>query len=370
MPDRRQILRGASALGLGSAFLGGVAWSKENAAVRTILPSVTSDTVAVKVLLDKPAAAAPVLTLDRRPVTAQRIDTDGYAWGFVQGGLAAGTRYTLELKDEHGAALREPWPLRTFPAPDAAPEHARILFFTCAGGDEAAEYLPLAVRRALLDRALSFQPDLAVANGDHVYWDQWTGLKYVGSDAKHAKNRELYERIAWIAEDQAFDPDANRRSINTVVGRQIAGLYEDRFASVPLFFITDDHDYFENDNAGTWGYAFPPRDFVLNLQRRVAAMAYPFALGRPNLPAWPAETLETARYGKLIELALFDCRRGWSVDGNGVLFPEVEALLIEQLRKSTAQQLVHVPSNPFGWSKGALGEWYADGPPGFTPAGR
>jgi hypothetical protein len=45
-----------------------------------------------------------------------------------------------------------------------------------------------------------------------------------------------------------------------------------------------------------------------------------------------------------------------------VPFPEAEAYLIDRLRRSTAQQLIHVPSNPFGWTAGKLGEWYADGP--------
>lgn len=133
------------------------------------------------------------------------------------------------------------------------PDHVRILFFTCAGGDEASGtdgFLPLATRLALLDRGLSFKPDLAVANGDHTYWDQWTGLTYVGSADKHARNADFYHRIAWLDEDQKFDSDANRRSLRAVVARQIASLYEDRFASTPLLFISDDHEYFENDNAG------------------------------------------------------------------------------------------------------------------------
>jgi hypothetical protein len=152
--------------------------------------------------------------------------------------------------------------------------------------------------------------------------------------------------------------------LNTIIGRQIASIYEDRFASVPLVFVTDDHDYFENDNAGPWGYTFPARPFIFNLQQRTAAMAYPFALGRPDLgDPYKSGTVETVRVGKLLELDLFDCRRGWSTGPEaGVLFPEAEAYLIERLRASTASQLIQVPSNPFGWTAGKLGEWYADGP--------
>lgn len=365
MYERRDVLRGGAVLG--GVLMGGVAWSREPGAVRALLPSATHDTLALKVLLDGPPSGAPVLTIDGRRVAAERQDVDGYGWGFVQKGLRGGTAYRLRLTDDGGRRLRGDWTLKTLPPLDATPERFRILFFTCAGGDEGGRpdgFLPLAARRALLDRALDFAPDLAVANGDHVYWDLWTALKYRRDPATRAATAEQYHRIAWIDEDSAFDSDTNRRSLNTIVGRQIASVYEDRFASVPLLFITDDHDYFENDNAGPWGYSFPPRPFIFGLQQRTQALAYPYALGRPDLgDPYRSGTVETVRIGKLLELALFDCRRGWSLgDRGGVLFPEVEAFLIDRLNRSTARQYIHAPSNPFGWSAGKLGEWYADGP--------
>ncbi|MBB5684908.1 hypothetical protein [Sphingobium boeckii] len=355
-------------------MLGGVSWSRASAAetrtVRALLPSATHDTLAVKVLLDAPPSAAPVLTINGRQVRARQMDQDGYAWGFVQDGLRGGTAHELTLADEHGAVLRAPWQLKTLPGLDEQPESFRVLFFTCAGGDEAASALSIDARRKLFDRALSFSPDLAVANGDHIYWDLNTALKIRGDPASRAEKAERYRKIAWIDQDTAFDSETNRRSLNTVIGRQIASIYEDRFASVPLHFISDDHDYFENDNGGTWGYTFPPRPFTLGLQRRTAAMAYPFALGRPQLPggALTSEAVETVRIGKLAELALFDCRRGWDTKtGYGVLFPEAERFLINRLKQSDASHYIHVPSNPIGWTAGKLGEWYEDRPPVGTP---
>ncbi|WEK46354.1 MAG: hypothetical protein P0Y56_15270 [Candidatus Andeanibacterium colombiense] len=374
MYNRRTVLQGAGAVGLGGVLLGGVSWSRANAAetraVRAILPSATHDTLAVKVLLDTPPSAAPVLTIDGRKIAAQQMDVEGYAWGFVQPDLKGGTSHALTLADEFGAPLRAPWELKTLPGLDERPERFRVLFFTCAGGDEAGSARTVEERRALFDRALSFAPDLAVANGDHIYWDLDTALKIRGDAESRARKAELYHQIAWIDQDTAFDSVTNRNSLNTVIGRQIASIYEDRFASVPLVFISDDHDYFENDNGGTWGYTFPPRPFTLGLQRRTASIAYPFALGRPTLPggALTSETVETVRIGKLAELALFDCRRGWdTVTGKkGVLFPEVEHFLIERLRQSDASQYIQVPSNPFGWTAGKLGEWYEDQPPAGT----
>lgn len=370
MLGRRHVLRGAASLGLGSMYLGGIAWSQGRSPVRTILPSATHDTLAFKILFDVPPSGPPRLSIGGRAARAERFDPEGYAWGFKQSGLAPGRRHDIVLADDGGAALRESWTVATLPAPDSTPEHFRVLVFTCAGGDEAAEtFLPMAVRHALFERGLSFKPDLAIANGDHTYWDQMTGLKHVGSPEKHARNAELYHRIAWFQEDQAFDSEQNRRSLRTVVARQIASLYEDRFASTPMLFISDDHDYFENDNAGTWGYAFPPRPFTLGLWQRAAAMAHPYALGRPALPRYHAETVETLRVGKLLEIATYDCRRAWSTGGGGVLFPDVEAFLVDRLKRADALHYIHAPSGPMGWSKGAIGEWYADGPPRATPQG-
>jgi hypothetical protein len=368
MIDRRGVLRGASALGLGGMFMGGVAWSDPLSPVRTILPSASPDTLALKVLLDVPPAGAPVLRIDGRAVAAQRMDSDGYAWGFFQNGLKPATAHELQLTTADGKPLRAPWQLKTLPAPDAEPESFRVLFFTCAGGDTdpQAQFLDMAARRALLDRAISFAPDLAVANGDHIYWDLNTALLWRGDAASHARTAALYHRIAWIDQDSAFDSDTNRQSLNTIIGRQIAALYEDRFASIPLLFIADDHDYFENDNGGEWGYSFPPRPFILKLQQRTAAMAYPYALHRPSLAGGrqTSETVEAVRIGKLAELALFDCRRGWNESPfGGVLFPDVEAFLIERLKKSDAAQYIHVPSNPMAWTAGKIGEWYEDKPP-------
>jgi phosphodiesterase/alkaline phosphatase D-like protein len=368
MLSRRRLLEGATALPLGGLLFGGVAWSAGNSPVRALLPSAHHDALAVKLLLDRPPSAPPVLSIDGRPLPGRPAEPDGYAWTFVQRGLKPATAYRLALVDGAGKPLRPDWQLKTLPAPDALPERFRILFFTCAGGDEAAGgFHPHAIRQALLDRALAFRPDLAVANGDHVYWDQETALVHRGSAERRARTEELYRRIAWIERDQAFDSVTNRQAVNTVAGRQIAALYEDRFAAVPLVFVADDHDYYENDNGGDWGYAFPPGPLQFGLHQRTRALAYPERFGVPSLPGgpWQAETVEAIRIGRLVELALVDCRRGWDTtapDG-GVLFPDVERWLTDRLAASPARHLVFAPSNPMGWTAGKIGEWYGDRPP-------
>ena len=176
---RRDFLRAASA----GSFLAGLppqllaqtgarppvtgVW--DNGSLRHLLPTV-SDTQ----LLIKASFAAPLRGPRCCASTAGRpgrmTDTKGEMWAFHATGLAA-RRYTLSLTASGGKSLCEPWGLTTFPSPDARPEKFRVLFFTCAGGHDEIDFLPTAMRNRLLRRALSFQPDAAVANGDHVYWD-------------------------------------------------------------------------------------------------------------------------------------------------------------------------------------------------------
>ena len=97
--------------------------------------------------------------------------TSGEHWHFYATDLAPGRRYPLSLAGGDGRALCQPWELATFPGPDERPSLFRLLIYSCAGGHEAFTFLPPAVRNRLLRRGLSFEPNAAVANGDHVYWD-------------------------------------------------------------------------------------------------------------------------------------------------------------------------------------------------------
>jgi hypothetical protein len=117
-----------------------------------------------------------------RRIAGTPTDSSGRGQTFDANGLSPGTRYELRLHDGR-QALSEPWPLTTFPSPDADAEQVRLLLFTCAGGHplqstpDMPGFLPMDIRRRLLARALSFQPDALVANGDHLYWDQRTTIE-------------------------------------------------------------------------------------------------------------------------------------------------------------------------------------------------
>jgi hypothetical protein len=66
--------------------------------------------------------------------------------------------------------LNIPWRAAT---PPAGVRHAVPLIYTCAGGhdvftpvDDKSTFLPVAVRKRLLRRALSYKPDALIANGE------------------------------------------------------------------------------------------------------------------------------------------------------------------------------------------------------------
>ena len=68
------------------------------------------------------------------------------------------------------------------------------------------------------------------------------------------------------------------------VGPQIADLYGTMLRSLPVFFLQDDHDYFEGDAAADFVVSFPPEPFMLELGRATQHLYYPEFLpdaGRP-----------------------------------------------------------------------------------------
>jgi hypothetical protein len=162
--------------------------------------------------------------------------------------------------------------------------------------------------------------------------------------------------------------------LKKAVGPQIADLYGTTMRSTPVFFLQDDHDYFENDEADDKLVTFPPDPFMLNLARASQAMYYPEFLpdahrasGLPSASAADrlegvSESFGTLRYGRLLELLLYDCRRYMTLTGPSATFvpPLVENWLKSRMSASDAVHVVNMPSTPPGWSAGKWGEWYPD----------
>jgi len=217
-----------------------------------------------------------------------------------------------------------------------------VLFYTCAGGPDgdggsdalgAGGYLPTTLRNRLLRRALSFQPEAMVANGDHVYWD--LHAPRIPPARRDNTKLQSFNRSALVFGDR------NETVLKRAAGPQIVPVYGTDFRSTPVFFLQDDHDYFDNDEAFDEIVTFPPVWFQLELARATQRLYYPEFLPDENRPRglpWGAvgegavsESWGTLRFGRLAEILLYEVRRTCTLAGPSAVFidAEVEKWLLE-----------------------------------------
>jgi hypothetical protein len=339
-------------------------------AVRHLLPTVSDSRMLIKASFNAPLAEAPTLQVGGTSVRGRMGDTRGEHWHFYATDLAPGRSYPLALAGARGAPLCESWELATFPGPDERPQQFRLLIYTCGGGHEIHQFLPTVTRNRLLRRALSFAPQAVVANGDHVYWDLLApaNARMLGMRPDAVKLAGTFDRSAPVLGTD------NETVLKRAAGPQIAPVYGTDFRSTPVFFMQDDHDYFDNDEATDEVITFPPSYFMLQLARTTQSMFYPEFLpdvARPLGLPWSSagdrvwgvsESFGTLRYGRLAELLLYDVRRTQTLAGPSAVYldPEVETWLKARTAATEVTHLVHVPSNPPGWTAGKWGEWYPD----------
>lgn len=308
---------------------------------------------------------------DRR-APGRRTDSAGRFFAFDVRDLEAATEYEFQLLSRGGDPLCDPWPLRTLPAPDASPVRFRLLVYTCAGGSDLFRhptqgriFQPLQVRRRLLARALALAPDAVVANGDHVYWDLRSR-----SGLAMGRSPQAWWSAGHFDRDAAILGTQNEEVLKAGFGPQIADLYTTLFRSVPVFFLQDDHDYTENDEASESLRTFPPDRFMLAVARATQRLYYPEFFAPPSLARDLVSTEELSesfgqlRYGRLFEALLYDCRRHLTLGApasRAQFVPgSVERWLVERTRRSPARHLVQMPSTPVLWTAGKWGEWYPD----------
>ncbi|MDJ0850060.1 MAG: hypothetical protein QNK04_16945 [Myxococcota bacterium] len=341
-----------------------------------LLPTASHDRIRLKASFRAPLERAPRLVAGGQAVSGVRGDSRGSFWSFDVAGLPPATSQRLELRDAGGRELCEPWPLRTLPAPDDRPERLRLLVYTCAGGPENLydfgvwnAFLPIAQRQRMLRRALAFEPDAVVANGDHVYWD-------LQSSAGWAMGRSWRAGAVagWFDRERAVLGTENEDVLLRAFGPQIAGLYGVLFRSLPVFFLQDDHDYGENDEASPELRTFPPDRFALDLARTTQRLYYPELVADAALPARHvtraglAESFGSLRWGRLFEALLYDCRRALTNAsdparrdaGSALVPPEIERWLLDRTGGSPCTHVAHMPSTPVLWTVGKWGEWYPD----------
>ncbi len=374
---RREMMRRTAlgsvglALGCSDADLVPEPVSADNTA--HLLPTASSDRILLKASFIEPLQETPELLVSGRTVRGRQTDTEGHFFCFDAAGLEPDREYRLELRSG-GAVQSEPWKIKTLPAPDASPPRLRILAFTCAGGHERLPiHLSTAYRRRMLRRALSFKPDVAVVNGDHVYWDLTLGV----SPLILGKSPTAIEIAGMFDPSSPVLGTANEGVLRKAVDNQIAELYGTLFKSTPVFFLRDDHDYFENDEyreGPPRAFTFPPSPFSVELARATQALYYPEFIADDSQPrrltgsgasdrlTGTNESFGTLRYGRLFEGLLYDCKGFISFGGEAarVLPPDVENWLVTRMNDSDATHLFNMPSNPPGYSAGKFLEWYPD----------
>jgi hypothetical protein len=377
--SRRQFI--ATTLG-GAAGLAIAGTPKETAwhggHVHHLLPTVGYNRLLLKASFERPLLAAPRLRAGRHSATGVRMDTAGEFYSFDISGLEPEHSYELSLLDSSGKHLCDPWPISTFPHPLDRPKRFRLMVYTCAGGHPATinpdtngpYFVSLDHRRKMFMTGLSYKPDAMIAIGDHVYWD----LRCPVGSVNLGNSPVARKLVGEFARSTPVLGTDNERKLKLAVTPQICDLYGTLFRSTPVFFLQDDHDYFENDEATEVMVTFPPDDFMLRLARATQRFYYPEFLPDANRPlglpsSAPAdrapgvsESFGTLRFGKLLEIMMYDCRRYVSFTGPvGGFVPETaEEWLTQRMAAQETDNVVNLPSTPVGWSAGKWGEWYPD----------
>ncbi len=377
--NRRNFVNGglasSLALAIAPALSAQPSWS--GGRIRHLVPVANHSEIQIKAIFSAPQGSVFLHVGDQR-VPGRATDTDQTGWSFHARDLAPNTAYELSLWSGQGRGatrLSDPWPLKTFPHPEAEPEHTRLLLYTCAGGHplmsegENSSFQPMETRRALLARGLSFQPDALIAIGDQIYWDQRTVLDSV-SPARRARGEAIYARAGLLDRALAAAGTRNEDVLKIVAGEQITPLYGVSLRSTPSYFIHDDHDYFENDEATKKFVTLPPYNYQLRFTEYVRNLYLPSflkdAVRRRPISGDQSDGTNSSfgsfRWGKLLEVLMYDCAGYLSLKGvsAGLVPDEVEHWLKSRTADDGIRQLIHVPSHPMGWSAGKWREWYPD----------
>jgi hypothetical protein len=306
---------------------------------------------------------------DKIIIKGIQTDRKGTNWQFISNKLASNHSYKLQLISE-AELIYKSWNLKTFPDPDSEVESVSIMSFTCAGGPEGFKisgkefFKPLKFRQKVFAEGLSMNPDFAISIGDHIYWDlRGENAPQIGRKNKLIKFF-LGSYISLIYgsfnRSEKASSSRNEKVLKNIGNEQIASLYGTRFKSTPIFFIPDDHDYFENDDAEKELVTFPADKFSKDVFKKMADLFYPPLLDTPD--GKPKRKIGRIRYGNVFEGLLADCAGDMTLGNkNAVLISEQnEEWLSSRIKNSQVKNLAFIPSHPFGYTAGKWREWYPD----------
>ena len=342
--------------------------SKKNK-VRHILASASHERLALSVSLYKQTSKLNLILDNQNIVEGIQIDNEGTHWQFITSKLASNQSYELQLISEN-EPIYKTWKLKTFPSPNSDVKNISIMAFTCAGGPEGFKasgrefFKPIKFRQKIFEEGLSKNPDFAISIGDHIYWDlRRENSPPVGRNSKLTKFLlGSYIGLVYGKFNRLEDASSpsNEKVLKKLGNEQIASLYGTRFKNTPIFFIPDDHDYFENDDAEENLVTFPADEFSKNIFKKMADMFYPPMLDTPSNK--PGRKIGRIRYGNAFEGLMADCAGNMTIgEEEAVLISNKdEEWLLSRIEKSRAKHLAFIPSHPFGYTAGKWREWYPD----------
>ena len=140
-----------------------------------ILCSASSDKLAATISLSK-GINEVFLKVDEKIFNGTKIDREGKHWQFICENLRSNRTYSLSLVSKE-EILESYWPLKTLPNKNEEVNNLKNMAFTCAGGGDGTSFggkeffKPFVFRQKMFDEGISNKPDIAIAIGDHVYWD-------------------------------------------------------------------------------------------------------------------------------------------------------------------------------------------------------
>jgi len=366
--SRRNFLKISSVLiGLiASGFFFKVSKKKK---VRHILASASHERFALSISLYKKTSKLDLILDGQNIVKGVQVDKEGTNWKFISDKLLSNQSYELQLISGD-RPIYKPWKLKTFPSPNLDVKNVSFMSFTCAGGPEGFKssgkefFKPIKFRQKIFAEGLSKKPDFAISIGDHIYWDlRGESSPPVGRNSKFIKFflgsyiSLVYGKFNRL---ESASSSNNEKVLKKLGNEQIASLYGTKFKSTPIFFIPDDHDYFENDDAEEQLVTFPADKFSKDVFKKMADLFYPPLLDTPD--GEPRRNIGRIRYGSAFEGLLADCAGNMTLGNKKAVLisNEDEKWLLTRIKDSKAKHLAFIPSHPFGYTAGKWREWYPD----------
>jgi len=347
----------------------------ENGSVRHILPQFDHEHLLLKVSFEEALEDEPLLVVNDKVIQGRSTGPIGRFWEFYTDGLKQDAVYNLQIKSAEGKEITDSWKIKTYPHPDSTVNDLRILKYTCAGGISESffgqeVFLDMEYRRALLKRALQENPRIVIANGDHVYWDQKTSDKSLLQRLLKFRRDRMYGRLDL---SKSMTGEANFETFTNIVDDQITELYGCHLREKSVYFITDDHDLFENDDAieEKGIVSFPPEAYMYDAAFTTSRFYYPEYLSNVGVKKrimpvnksnyiWDFNVGQI-RYGGLAHFTLFDAKRNVKLNKeSGLITEESESFINEIVNTEDIIWNFQATSSPFAWTAGKWLEWYPD----------